>query len=139
MDLQELFDRQEITDLITRYTRCVDTGDWDGLDAVFTADARLDYRPSGARAVTGLAEAKRFISQVAVFERWQHLIGQVDIELDGDRARATAYFSNPMVAKQPDGSERVVEVGGYYHHELVRTPVGWRSRSIVDDIVWSRP
>ena len=36
------------------------------------------------------------------------------------------------------GSEHVIEVGGYYHHDLVRTPGGWRSRKMVDDIVWMR-
>ena len=29
MDLQEISDRLEIDDLITRYTRAIDTGDWD--------------------------------------------------------------------------------------------------------------
>jgi hypothetical protein len=43
-----------------------------------------------------------------------------------------------MVAKNPDGTENLVEVGGYYHHELVRTPEGWRSRRMVDDNVWMR-
>ena len=36
MGLQELSDRQEIVDLITRYTRAVDTRSWDDLDRVFT-------------------------------------------------------------------------------------------------------
>ena len=26
--------------------------------------------------------------------------------------------------------------GGYYHHELVRTGDGWRSRSLREDNVW---
>ena len=26
----------------------------------------------------------------------------------------------------------------YYHHDLVRTAAGWRSRRIVDDMVWHR-
>lgn len=75
---------------------------------------------------------------MAGFDRFQHVVGQVSIELAGDTARATAYFINPMVSVAPDGTERLWEVGGYYHHDLVRTALGWRSRGIVDDMVWHR-
>lgn len=138
MDLQELSDRQEIVDVITRYTRAIDTRSWDDLDAVFTEDAILDYSAVGGPA-DRLEVAKPWVEQgLSGFLRYQHVIGQVSIELDGDSARATAYFTNPMVAPTKEGGETVVEVGGYYHHELVRTPDGWRSRRMVDDNVWMR-
>ena len=35
MDLQELSDRAEINEVLVRYTRAIDTGDWDRLDTVF--------------------------------------------------------------------------------------------------------
>ena len=75
---------------------------------------------------------------LAGFDRYQHLLGQISIEVDGDSARATAYFTNPMVAVGRDGTEKLFEVGGYYHHELRRTPDGWRSVHIIDEHVWSR-
>jgi ketosteroid isomerase-like protein len=137
MDVHELSDRQEITDLITRYTRAIDTADWDGIDAVFTPDAELDYAASGG-PVTTPKEAKAFIANLAGFDRWQHVIGQVAIELSGDTATATAYFTNPMVKAGPDGVTTLWEVGGYYHHDLVRTADGWRSVRMVDDLVWTR-
>lgn len=138
MDLQEISDRLEIADVITRYTRAVDTGRWEtDLADVFTEDAVLDYSAAGGPSA-GLEEGIAFIGNLTGFLRWQHLIGQVAIDLAGDEARATAYFTNPMVALGPDGKDVLYEVGGYYHHDLVRTPDGWRSRKIVDDIVWSR-
>ncbi|HEX2894538.1 MAG TPA: nuclear transport factor 2 family protein [Marmoricola sp.] len=138
MDLQELSDRQEIVDVITRYTRAIDTRNWDGLDEVFTEDGVLDYSAVGGPADV-LEVAKPWVEKgLSGFLRYQHIIGQVSIELDGDTARATAYFTNPMVAPTPEGGESLVEVGGYYHHELVRTPDGWRSRRMVDDNVWMR-
>ena len=138
MDLQELSDRQEIVDVITRYTRAIDTRSWDDLDAVFTEDAILDYSAVGGPADV-LPVAKPWVAQgLGGFLRYQHVIGQVSIELDGDSARATAYFTNPMVAPTRDGGESVVEVGGYYHFEAVRTDRGWRLSKLVDDIVWSR-
>ena len=50
VDLQEISDRLEITDVLTRYTRAIDTGDWDRLDTVFTPDAEIDYTESGGIA-----------------------------------------------------------------------------------------
>lgn len=139
MQLQELADRQEIVDLVTAYTRAVDTRHWDDLDRVFTPDAVLDYTSPGGPA-GGLVTLKPWLEQgLAGFDRYQHVIGQVAIAFDGpDRARATAYFTNPMVARRPDGSEALYEVGGYYHHRLVRTGDGWRSAHLVDELVWSR-
>ncbi|WP_203336433.1 nuclear transport factor 2 family protein [Nocardioides limicola] len=137
MDITEISDRLEITALITRYTRAVDTAQFDGIDEVFLDDAELDYSSAGG-PVTTPAQAKPFIANLLGFERWQHVIGQVEITLDGDTAHATAYFINPMVAKGADGGEQLWEVGGYYHHDLVRTPDGWRSRRMVDELVWTR-
>lgn len=137
MDLQELSDRQEISDLVTAYTRAVDTARFGDLARVFTEDAVLDYSSPGG-PIGSLAEVTPFIENLTGFERWQHTIGQIAIDLAGDRAHATAYFINPMVARNPDGSEVVLEVGGYYHHDLVRTADGWRSARMVDEIVWTR-
>lgn len=137
MDLQELIDRQQIVDLITAYTRAVDTARFADLRDLFTDDAVLDYSSPGG-PVGSLAEVTPFIENLTGFERWQHTIGQVSIELDGDTASATAYFINPMVARNADGSENLLEVGGYYHHELRRTPDGWRSARMADEIVWTR-
>lgn len=140
MDIAELIDRQQIVDVITAYTRAVDTGQWDDLYAVFTEDAVLDYTPTGGTAGP-LSEAIPFIRNLELFDAWQHLIGQVAITFEDESrsaANATAYFFNPMVATNPDGTKHVVEVGGYYHHQLVRTGDGWRSRHMVDDLIWSR-
>ena len=40
---QQISDRLEIEALLTRYTRAIDTGEWDRLDDVFTPDAQIDY------------------------------------------------------------------------------------------------
>lgn len=139
MDLQELSDRQEITDLLTRYTRAVDTKSFDDLDTVFTEDAVLDY--SGAGGPVGPPdEVVPWIAKgLAGFVRTQHVLGQISCAFEGpDRAAVTAYFTNPMVVIDPDGNESLWEVGGYYHHDVVRTPSGWRSTKIVDDVQWRR-
>jgi len=47
LSLQEISDRFEISDLLTRYTRAIDTKDFELLDTCFTPDAFVDYTSSG--------------------------------------------------------------------------------------------
>lgn len=140
MDVAELCDRQEIIDLITKYTRAVDTSQWDNLYDVFTDGAVLDYTSAGG-AATGLAEAIPFIRNIEIFTSWQHTIGQIEITFaDAARTEASvvAYMINPLITTGPDGKQSLMEVGGYYRHQVVRTDNGWRSRHMVDELVWSR-
>ena len=132
MDLQTLIDRAEITDLLTRYARAVDRRDWDLFRTVFTPDARIDYTQVGG-AAGSLDEVVGFLSKVMpMFEVMQHLISNIEIDIDGDEAKVTAMVYNPL--KLPD--TEVWATGGWYHHELVRTPDGWRSRSLVEEAGW---
>lgn len=140
-DLQELIDRAEITDAITRYTLSVDEGDFDRLDTVFTPDAHIDYTESG-----GIADAfpvvKAWLAEnLPAFSTHRvHAVAQIDFVFAGsrDEADVTAYFHNPMRISDGQGGERVVEVGGMYRHHFVRTPDGWRSNRLHEQVVWTR-
>src|SRR3954462_594993 len=109
-DVRRLLDRAEIADLLTRYTRAVDTGRIDGFDTVFTEDATIDYTASGG-ATGPVAEVRRWLAEEAVplFAQTQHLVGQVEIDFPGqdptdtaDTAHVTAYFWNPIRIQLPD-------------------------------------
>ncbi len=132
MDLQTLIDRAEITDLLTRYARAVDRQDWGLFRSVFTADARIDYTQVGGVA-GDVEEVVGFLTPtMAMFEAVQHLISNIEFEIDGDEARVTAMVYNPL--KLPDTP--MWATGGWYHHKLVRTAGGWRSRSLVEEAGW---
>jgi hypothetical protein len=138
LDLQEISDRIEIDDLITTYTRAVDTLDWARFDTVFTPDATIDYTASGGIRGTR-DEVREWLSQtLPMFSTMQHYVCQKEVALHGDTAEARVYLMNPMAIAQPDGSAWRMEVGGYYLHQLVRTPVGWRSRELVEELAWDR-
>lgn len=138
MDLTEISDRLEIEALLTRYTRAIDTGEWDRLDQVFTPDAQIDYTASGGIAAA-YDEVKPWLAEMLpIFPQRMHLLGQVDSQVTGDDATVAAYFYNPMVLPQADSADLVVEFGGIYHHELVRTPSGWRSRALVEQVIFKR-
>ena len=138
LDLQTISDRIEIDDLITTYTRAVDTLDWARFDTVFTPDATIDYTASGG--IQGTRDEVRdwLAETLPMFSTMQHYVCQKEVTLDGDTAEARIYLMNPMAIAQPDGGTWRMEFGGYYLHQLVRTPDGWRSRELVEEHAWDR-
>lgn len=42
-------------------------------------------------------------------------------------------FYNPM--RMP-GMAELSSCGGYYHHAMVRTPDGWRSHELREEMLW---
>lgn len=144
MDIDDVITRLEIEEVLIRYTRAIDTGDWDALDTVFVPDAAIDYTQSGGIAGS-YAEVKPWLAEnLPIFPKRMHTLGQVEIrhrDVAPDQERAAgvaAYFHNPMILPTGDGGEVLVEFGGIYHHEMVRTPDGWRSRTLLEELVWKR-
>ncbi|GLY71277.1 hypothetical protein Atai01_78960 [Amycolatopsis taiwanensis] len=86
MTAQEISDRIEIADLLTVYTRAIDTAEWDALDNVFTPDALIDYTSAGGIAGS-YPEVKAWLAvALKEFVRRQHILGQLAVRLDGDTA-----------------------------------------------------
>jgi SnoaL-like domain len=107
VEVQDISDRLEIDDLLTRYTRAVDSGEWDRLDDVFTPDARIDYTATGGIAAA-YPEIKAWLPTVLkLFPRRQHIVMQREVTIDGDTAQVVAYFLNPMVFAPPGSSEQL--------------------------------
>jgi ketosteroid isomerase-like protein len=126
-------DQLEIRALLARYARGVDTKDWELYRSVFTEDARIDYTSAGAIA-GGRDEVVDWLSAGFATIPWSmHYITNVDADVAGDAATLRAMFYNPM---QLPGMSGQSACGGYYHHELVRTADGWRSRSLREENIW---
>ncbi|MBP8235891.1 MAG: nuclear transport factor 2 family protein [Rhizorhabdus sp.] len=136
LSLQEMSDRLEIQDLITRYAYAIDEQDWDALDRVFTADAVIDYTDLGG-AKGSLSETKAYLAQaMPTFPAFQHLSTTTRIDIDGDSAKTRTILFNPMVMNH-EGEERVFFIGLWYNDELVRTADGWRIRHRREQKCWS--
>jgi 3-phenylpropionate/cinnamic acid dioxygenase small subunit len=124
----------EIEALLHRYARAVDTKDWELYRSVFTADARIDYSSAGAVVGTRDEVVDWFAANFEVIPWSMHYITNVEVLAhDGDTATVRAMFYNPM---QLPGMSDMSCCGGYYHHEVVRTSDGWRSRSLREENVW---
>jgi hypothetical protein len=133
VDIQRIGDQLEITALLNRYARAVDTKDWDLYRSVFTDDAHIDYSSGGAIAGTRDEVADWLAQRFAAIPMSMHYIANVESWIDGDAAQVRAMFYNPM---QLPGMTELSYCGGYYHHELVRTGDGWRCHSLREENVW---
>ncbi|MFC9894312.1 nuclear transport factor 2 family protein [Nocardia sp. NPDC127579] len=133
LSLQEISDRLEIEDLMVRYSHAVDTGQWDLLDDIFTADAYIDYSAMGG-ASGDLASTKEFLAATLPnFPAYQHLVSNSSITVDGDTATARTMCHNPMVIKDSDGNQTLMFCGLWYLDAFARVEGRWRIARRVEE------
>ena len=134
--IQMLVDRLEIDDLLTRYTVALDTRSWDLLATVFTPDATIDYTSS--QGIKGqFPEVAAWLEQALTpFAATQHMLGNRQIDLDGDRGSGRTYFFNPNLLVGDDGGTTLLYVGGFYLDRFVRTGDGWRIEDRYEETSW---
>ena len=126
LSLQEMSDRIEINDLLTRYAKAIDTQDYELLDTCFLPDADVDYVSSGGIAGK-YPEVRAWLEKaLAIFSVTIHSLSNSEIELDGDRATGRTLVTNPMCMQQGDEKQTIFTDYAHYEDELVRTADGWR-------------
>ncbi|HEU4360660.1 MAG TPA: nuclear transport factor 2 family protein [Mycobacterium sp.] len=127
-------DQLEIAALLYRYARAVDGKDWELYRSVFTDNAVIDYTSAGAISGTRDEVADWLATGFAAIPMSMHYITNIEVLAHtGDTATVRAMFYNPM---QLPGMTDLSYCGGYYHHELVRTADGWRSRNLREENLW---
>lgn len=135
LSLEEISDRLEIQQLLIDYSTAIDQKRFDDLDRVFTPDAYIDYRVTGG--IDGrFPEVKAWLKDVLPnFPAYYHMLGNVDLRLDGDSATSRAICFNPMVmgGDVTDKASQIYFVGIWYLDEFVRTADGWRMSKRVEE------
>ena len=138
LSTQQLADRIDIDDLLTRYSTAIDSKNFDLLDTVFTPDALIDYSSAAPGVRGNRAEMKKWLSEVlGAFPVTQHLVSNKAISLESDRATGRTMFYNPMGwTEQESGEMKLFFVGGYYNDKFERTPEGWRIVERIEESTW---
>jgi hypothetical protein len=142
IQIEQLADRQAIADLIARVGVMLDEKRFEEAASILADDVTVQTpggSSSGREAVMAQAERSHTV-------RTQHLITDVLIELDGDKAEVRA---NQIATFAPDrsGARLVVNgveqadpyltIGGLYRFGAVRTDAGWRVARIESETLWS--
>jgi len=117
-------DHREIEAVLNRYASALDDKQYARLSEVFTPEATAHY--VGLAECNGLQSIIELIS--GVLDRCgptQHLLGNVRIELNGDKATARCYLQAIHVGLG-DYADQLHTVWGEYRDRLVKTADGWR-------------
>lgn len=132
--MNDVADRLAIADVLCRYARGIDRCDEAVLRAVWWPGAQCDYG-------NGVGDAGEWSAAVVValaqMLRTQHFLGNMLIEVSGDRATAETYCRAYHEVPGPDGPQDM-EVGGRYLDQLEKRGGEWRvahRRYVLD---WNR-
>ena len=127
----------EITQVLYRYARAIDTKDWKALERIFTPDARIHYAVERG-AELRFPELGPWLAQaMTIFKATQHVITNPLAELSGDSARCSSYLTaTHLQVRRDTGTEVLTTEGSMYTDELVRTREGWRISARRLDRIW---
>jgi hypothetical protein len=113
----------DICNLKARYCRCLDTKDWAGYAAVFTADLILDTAAAGGLRVEGRDEAVAYVRRSISDETiTTHHVHAPEIDINGDTATGIWAMQDRNI--WPTG--RKLLGFGHYHERYVRVDGAWR-------------
>jgi ketosteroid isomerase-like protein len=131
--VRRLHDKDQIVDLVHRYSYLVDHKQPDELMELFTEDCVVDYGPGlgppvrGRAAFRGMFGANAGSSeQRPGFAVTSHHNANVLVDFDDDD-RASVRTS--LYAWHRTTAGETPRIWGYYHDVVVRTPEGWRFSS----------
>ena len=124
-------DREAITDLISRLGAWLDDKRFDDTAPLFTDEVTVTTPGGQARGVERVAAQARRNHEAVT----QHVITNVLVDVDGDRATARA---NLIVTFVPDPGRPEVHRthGERYRFEAARTAAGWRLAGVEVTPVW---
>jgi SnoaL-like domain len=128
--LNDLTDHREISDLVSRLGLWLDEGRFDEAPSILTDDVAVSTPGGQAQGIERVIAQARRNHQ---YDGLQHVISNVLIDLDGDRAAVRAN----LVASFVNGGS-VEQHGERYRFEAVRTAEGWRLSRVEVEPIWRR-
>ena len=126
-DLQELRDRLDVIETISRYAFAIDRRAWDEFDSIFAEEVfmQMPHVPSGS-AVPRAEFKQMAIDVVGGFDATHHPITNHVVALSGDRAECRCYATAWHTLPTERGVTDYCLVRGFYLWGLERTAAGWR-------------
>lgn len=133
--LRLLLDERDIRDVLHRYAAALDQRDWGLLASCFVPEATAHYEMIGElRGYAAIEQVCRHA--LKPMARTHHLIGNVEVKVDGDTAKSSCYLHAQHVRPGTAGGDTNI-IAGRYDDEFVRTVQGWRIRRRSLDVWWT--
>ncbi len=133
--IESLIARQEIADVIYRYARGIDRLDFDLVRTCYHPDAYDDHGTFSGTVEDFITAASEFLA------RWtttQHFMGNMLIEIDGDRARAETYAVAYHRRENDEGNGKDDVMGIRYVDCFEKRDDDWRIAHRVVANEWRR-
>ena len=124
-------DMSAIQQVIVRYGNAVDDRDFDRMFEVFTPDVRASY--GGGPWLDGVQPIIDHISGLRNFAASLHLFGNMEIDVDGDRASSVSRAMTYLVGQDNVFQARALR----YRDKWQRTEAGWRINERVHSAQWT--
>jgi ketosteroid isomerase-like protein len=116
-------DRAAITQTIEAIARGADLHQWEAVRAAFAEEVELDYGTPERLSPDTVVD--RWQALLEGFDVTQHVIRDIRVQVDGDRATATSRFEATHFLQGATGGD-VWILTGRYEHSLRRTASGWK-------------
>lgn len=134
-DPARLADVMAIGDLAIAYSHAVDDRDWARFEALFTADAGIDYTASGGIAGTPAEVAAWMPAALEVFTWCLHSISTHEIRFTGPAtARGRVHLFNRNGVDW-EGDPELLDVVGLYLDRYVSDGCRWRLAERVEKVL----
>jgi len=136
--LQQLLDERDVRETVTRVFTATDRRDWKTVEACFSETVAFDMTSlaGGQPARLGPAEITRaWAAGLAPIDRVHHQLGNFEIAIAGDSARASCYgiaFHHRKIA----GAHGVRRFVGSYDVRLTRRADGWKIEAFTFDVAF---
>ena len=121
--LQQLVDKQAITEVLFAYCALLDRMDLGALAALFTEDCLVDYGPEQRLRSLGSDGLRNDLARMWRWTRTSHHLSNVTVSLDDDGEHASACSYVLAWHERPDGSTAMMM--GRYEDRLVQTAGKW--------------
>lgn len=122
VDIGVLLDERAMYRTLYKLAELMDECDWGQLSEVFADDATGDFGEGPMDRAGIEASYRRYLGACGPT---QHLLGNVVIDVDGDRASSRCYVRDVHQGKPPS-SHLTFYSPGQYLDQWIRTAEGWR-------------
>jgi 3-phenylpropionate/cinnamic acid dioxygenase small subunit len=121
--LQRLIDKDQVIDLVHRYSYCVDHRLYDEVVELFTEDCVVDFGPTWPPVQSRASLRRMFGQPDGAFAATSHHNANVLVTFE-DLHHASVRTSVYAWHQRADGT--TPRLWGYYHDSVVRLAEGWR-------------
>lgn len=126
-------DERAILNALGDFARILDSKSWGRVGEVFANDITFNYGDGQEQAGIAALQVNftKFLDRCGAT---QHLLGSIQIEIDGDSAVSRAYVQARHQGLG-DKSQAIFDTNGEYTDRWERRPAGWRI--VRRDVLWS--